>query len=260
MDHPQLLVIDYPGRRKTGHVADLRLADHGVDVHYAMRAELPDELHGAAYARQLIARSGVAPARLAGVVGYCMAGHLAQEAAARLTAATPAPPALILLDSGPSSADELWEECRDALGVLGGGRSAVPIDEATGRLLFDPGRLRAEPHRTIEEVRSAVRQLAVEMLAEDTADEEETEEATAPLVDHFLDWLTHLVAAHNSASPAWGGDALHIVSRDHPFRAAWPGAQSTSTVTIDCARNDLLGHQGTRDAILSLLRTTGPAR
>lgn len=260
MEKPQLLVFDYPGRRDTKHVSDMRLEDHGFDVRYAMKSELPDELYADAYARELIRNSGVEPSRVAGVIGYCMAGHLAQEAVAQLTAERGTAPALILLDTGPGLAQAVEEECRTAFAAFGGDEAVAALDAASGGLLFSADALRDAPLRTLEEVQRILRSFAMDMMAEDGASPEEIQDSAELFIKHYVGWITHLIAAHNNTAPRWNGDVLHIVSRDHPFRGDWPGAATTRSVVVDSVGNDPASEAATRDAILSHLRHLSPAR
>ncbi|MEU6578105.1 hypothetical protein [Streptomyces sp. NPDC046805] len=250
-NRPQLLVIDYPGRRDTGHVGDMRLEEHGFDVRYTMRAELPKELHGDAYARRLIDESKIDPNSVVAIVAYCMAAHLAQESAAQLTAVSGMPLPLIVLDSGPCLAETVAAECRSVFELFDGAELAAEVDRGALTHLFEAEALRTDPAHTVEEFRVRMRLLARNMLADDVETEEELEEASTPLVNLYVGWLTHLIAAHNSSAPAWGGDVLHLTSHGHPFRADWPGAVSTSTLTVDCTENELLSSKSTRDSLVA---------
>ncbi|MGW4562112.1 hypothetical protein ACWEN3_06760 [Streptomyces sp. NPDC004561] len=256
MEKPQLLVFDYPGRRDTKHVSDLRLEDDGFDVRYAMGSELPDELYAESYARALVGNSGVEPSSVAGVIGYCMAGHLAQEAVAQLTAVRGTAPPLILLDSGPCSAQAVEEECRTAFAAFGGDEAVAILDAASDGLLFSAAALRDDPRRTIEEVRTILRKFAMDTMADDGASIEEIQDSAELFIEHYVGWITHLVAAHNNTAPRWNGDVLHIVSRDHPFRGDWPGAATTTSVVVDSVGNDPVSEAATRDSVLSRLRRT----
>ncbi|MCZ4603610.1 hypothetical protein O3S80_07430 [Streptomyces sp. Lzd4kr] len=260
MEKPQLLVFDYPGRRDTKHVSDMRLEDDGFDVRYAMKSELPDELYAESYARVLVRNSGVEPSLVAGVIGYCMAGHLAQEAAVQLAAVRGTAPTLILLDSGPCSAQAVEEECRIAFAAFGGDEAVAALDAASGGLLFSADALRNNPLRTIEEVRKVLRSFAMEMMADEGASLEEVQDSAELFIKHYVGWITHLIAAHNNAAPRWNGDVLHIVSRDHPSKGDWPGAAATKSVVVDSVGNDPASEAATRDSVLSHIRQTSPAR
>ncbi len=260
MEKPQILVFDYPGRRNAKHVSDMRLEDHGFDVRYAMKSELPDELYAESYARVLVKNSGVEPSLVAGVIGYCMAGHLAQEAVAQLTTVRGTAPTLILLDSGPCLAQAVEEECRTAFAAFGGDAAVAALDAALGGLLFSADALRNDPLQTIEEVRNILRSLAMDMMADDGASLEEIQDSAELFVKHYVGWITHLIAAHNNTAPRWDGDVLHIVSRDHPFRGDWPGASTTKSIVVDSMGNDQAREAATRDSILSHIRQISVAR
>lgn len=258
MARPLLLVIDYPGRRESGRIADIRWAAHGFDVHDVMRDGVPDALHGPAYAAKLLADVDVS--RVTGILAYCMAGHLAHEAAALVAAVTVQPPPLVLFDSGPFHPQTVAEECRSALEVFGGPQLAAVVDGTPGAgSPLGETMLRERPEKAVAHLREHLSRFAITSVAEDTDSEEEAAEAASPLVDHFLGWFTHLVAACNSTAPAVAADVLHVVSQDHPFRGDWPGVRSTRTVVVDCGRNELLADDRTRSAVLAHLSRTPSA-
>lgn len=245
----QLLAIDYPGRRDSGRLSDLRLEEHGFDVRYPLEERTPHEPQAGPHAEALIRTSGIEADRLAGIVGYCTAGHLAQEAAARLAADHGVVLPLVLVDSTPCDAEAVAQEYREAFSQFGADPGQSAVDSLLG-----PDTLRDRPAHVVATFRDALLRRAVETLAEDGAEPEELAEAAAPVVDHYVSWLTHLVAAHHSTAPAWGGEVLHIVSRDHPFRDDWPGGTATRTRVVDVTRVGLPASAQAQDAVLSFLR------
>ncbi|WP_431897555.1 hypothetical protein [Micromonospora haikouensis] len=248
-------MIDYPGRRESGHISDLCLEEQGFDVRYAMRSPLPRELSARAYAGRLIERSGVDRNRLVGIAAYCMAGHIAHEAAAQLSADGTEPVTLILFDSGPCLADAVAEECRSALDLFGGAELTAVLDHGPGPGLLSAESLRDAPERSVALIERELLDFAINLYPDAAENRQEAEEAAAPMVDHFIEWLSHLVAAHNGAAPAWPGQVLHLVSRDHPYREDWPGARSTTTRLVDRDRNMLLAAKEVRDIVISQFRS-----
>ncbi|MEU3479149.1 hypothetical protein ACI2LO_16540 [Streptomyces sp. NPDC033754] len=256
-DAPLLLVVDYPGRRSAGHLADLGLEQAGFAVEYLMTAPLPTALSAREYARALLAGRRSAMPRVAGVLAFCMAGHIAQEVAALLREAGEPPVPLVLFDSGPSVAEDLEDECRQALSLQGGPRLAGSV----GRDTLSEQALRERPEASLAAVREALVEFAVSAYCEDGGDRAEALETVLPLVDGFTDWLAHLTAAFNATSPGWGGDVLHIVSREHTVTEPWPGAGRTTTVRIDCARDRLLRSEAALRAVTSSIPPgTAPRR
>ncbi|MEK8174896.1 hypothetical protein NKH77_55055 [Streptomyces sp. M19] len=225
-------MIDYPGRRESGHVRDMRLEDHGFDARYPLEEEMPGVPYAAAYAEALIKRSGVEPRRVAGVVGYCMAGHLAQEAAAQLSAGSGTPVPLVLFDSAPCTAEAVAEECRTAFGVFGTAWTGAVLEDGAGRSLLAADALRNAPERTIEAAREVLRDLATEMLAEDVADEEELAESAA------LSWTTTPTGSSTSSRPT---------TAPRPRGAATRCTSSpATTLPRSLARRRRHGHPGRR--------------
>ncbi|WP_431948335.1 hypothetical protein [Micromonospora marina] len=227
------------------------LEGHGFDVRYPMGDSPPRELTARAYARALIERSEVDTSRLGGVLGYCMAGHIAHEVAAQVTAERMAPPALILFDSGPCLAEEIAEECRAALKLFGGEQLSAVLDDRAGPGLLSAECLRDSPDRSVQLVERALHEYAISLYPDAAAYPEEAEETAAPLVDHFIEWLAYLVAAHNTVTPAWSGHVLHLISRGHSHRDEWPGVASTTTRVVDCDRNSLLAAAEARDLVIA---------
>jgi hypothetical protein len=70
---------------------------------------------------------------------------------------------------------------------------------------------------------------------------------------YHLDWLSHLIAAHNAGWSRWGGRAVQIASRQHRCDAEWPGARTTETVRIAATRDDLLRHPEVATVVRSIL-------
>ncbi|MEU4895148.1 hypothetical protein AB0B12_20235 [Streptomyces sp. NPDC044780] len=252
----QLIAIDYPGRRDSGRLLDLRLEEHGFDVRYPIQLRSPDEPDAGPHTAALIKASGAEPDRLAGILGYCMAGHLAQEVAGRLAADHGVVLPVVLVDSTPCTAAAVAEECRAVFEVFGPDAGGPLPGPGALEALLDPGTLRDRPSYVIATLRDAMLRRVMETLAEDGAEERELKEAAAPVVDHYVAWLTHLVAAHNCTAPAWGGEVLHLVSRDHPFRADWPGSAATRTEAVDADRAGLPGTARARETVLAFLRDT----
>jgi hypothetical protein len=98
-------------------------------------------------------------------------------------------------------------------------------------------------------------ELAVTALRSDGADEEQAAAAGAAGAEFYLDWLVYLVAAHNTAWPAWGGQVYHVASRHHPYTPDWPGSAATHLSRVDSGRNGLFHHPDTRQLALAFLGT-----
>lgn len=247
---PLLAVLDYPGRRPEAAVADLRLEEHGFDVRYLLTEPLPGETGATAYARCLVER--IEPDRpVTAVLAYCLAASIGHEVAAVLAENAPPVP-LVLFDAAPGNPLAVVEAYRSAVGQLGGGMADGPDLTA---LAED----RSGAADLVAAVRRTLLRLATAALLEDGDEPEDVMETAEQLADHHLRWVVHLIAATDAGSPSWGGDVLHVTSRDHPFREDWRGARRTRTVRIDCTRPALLRTPATARAVLSSLSAPAAA-
>ncbi|MFF3616778.1 hypothetical protein [Streptomyces sp. NPDC002580] len=243
MTAPVLLVFDYPGRRPEARVSDLRLENDGYDVRQLMCPPLPREASAAAYAEHALATAGVPAVAVHAVLAYCMAAPLAQEAAA-ITGC----PRLLLFDGEPSTPKAVETEYRGLLTSVGAPSALPPW--WSGELIEE----RSDAFLTYSErhLTESVRRSLVDQEDPDSAGDDE---AFAPLVGSFLDWLAYLVAAHRTDHPAWGGTVVNVLSRQQPEVLAWPGARTTRSVRVDTAREDLLTGTITRRLVLEALDT-----
>jgi hypothetical protein len=232
-----LLVLDYPGRRDDPLIADLDLEAAGFDVRYVLLDPLPRVPRAARYAEELVASLDLGgPARA--VLAFCMAAPIAQDVA-RLVGA----PALLCFDGEPSTYDAVESEYRGVRAPFGSG--GLPA-------WWDRTELAADPERVLARIEDDLLGLARATLAADGL-----EELAPQLVAAYVDWLAHLIAAHHAEFPMWGGEVLHVVSRDHAYAGDWPGARDTTTVRLETAREKLLRHEETRRVVLELLGHSG---
>jgi hypothetical protein len=243
---PLLLVLDFPGRRAEARVSDMRLEMAGCDVRYLLAAPFPRETTAKAYAAELLARQGTTITEVGAVAAYCMAAPIAQELAALLGGGYPVP--LMLFDGEPATPATILEQYRESLSQVRGrteGRGPEPMDVAE---------LTSRPAACVDRIGSRLVAAALpKFLGDGDLDEVDATEAAGELVEFYLDWLVHLVAAHNAAWPPWSGEVLHVVSRGHTYTGDWPGAGTTRVRRVDSARSDLLRHPGTREIALSFL-------
>jgi hypothetical protein len=250
-----LLVLDYPGRREEARVADLALEERGCEVRYLLGPPFSRETTARAYAVDLFHRHELAGAEVAAVVAYCAAAAIGQEIAALLGGTVP----LILFDGEATDAESVRRQYRatarqvaDQLGAgdrAGDDRLDVPVDTET---------LARQPQLAIGVMRESLAALGGEALA-DGEDEDESWMIAESLADFYMDWLTYVVATHHAAWPRWGGDVLHIVSRDAVV-GDWPGAQSTRIVRIDVPRADLLTAPAAAAGLVEFVAATTQAQ
>lgn len=241
-----LLELDYPGRREEARIADLALGARGFSVRGLISAPFVRDLTAAAYADRLIARHGPF-GDVDAVLAYCMAAPIAQEVAARVSAGRD-PVRMILFDGEPATpaavADQYMTTVKQVAEQLGTSAVADDLDVAT---------LAERPAETLAWMRGNLVRLAVDALADGDDDEDALDTAEA-LAEFYLDWLAHLVAAHNASWPAWGGEVYHVVSSEHTYVGNWPGARATTLFRCEVPRRDLLRRTEVADLVVSCLR------
>lgn len=237
---PVLLVLDYPGRRQEARVADLRLERYGFDVRYLLTAPFPRAVTAGEYAAELARRHGPFTGEVAAVLSYCMASSVAQELAVMVRGGA-GPVSMVLFDGEPVTPEAVDDQYRVArrqlaeqLGIRSDGDGEVrPFDSAS---------LSRRPYDVIDWMRGSLVELGSTALGDDGSheDDDEARAIAEDLADFYLDWLVHLVAAHNASWPVWDGDVLHVMSRTHAFSQDWPGARSTERARVDSPRPELL--------------------
>lgn len=239
-DRPVLLILDYPGRRKEARITELGLAERGFDARSLLKAPFVRELTAREYAARLAERVGPLDRPVTAVLAYCMAAPIAQELAASLSAGGEPVP-MILFDGEPATPDAVEEQYATTVKQFAEqlGASAVPaIDPST----FIAEMLSGDPAECVERMRRSLVQMGVSALSdgEDDGEDDDGAETAEDMADFYLDWLVHLVAAHNASWPAWGGDVYHVMSRTHGYAEQWPGARSMTSTRLESIRPELL--------------------
>lgn len=231
-----LLALDYPGRRDEARIADLRLEADGWDVKYLLQppfGRLPD---CASYAGHLARRFGPFGPEVTAVLAYCMAAPIAQYLAVQLQVP------LVLFDGEPSTTEAVERELEVAKKQLGWSRNAGSAAD-----LFPEDQLRGRAADCARRMREILVPLAAAALRADGVPELDAAAEAGPVADFYLDWLTYLIAAHNTDWPRWPGPVFHVMSRGHGYAGDWPGAGGTLLGRIDSERSTLLGQSRTRD-------------
>ncbi|GAA2520701.1 hypothetical protein [Winogradskya humida] len=246
-----VLVCDYVGRRRQAPVSALGLHQHGITVHNVLTSPFPRELTAATYADQLWHRNGPFGTEVRAVLGYCAAAPIAQELAASLRDATGVPVPLVLFDGEPATAASIQAEYLLAADKLGELLSVDPARRTPPAI--DPAGLRSRPREAIESMYRGLLEVGGHAPHDGSVDPETARAETEMFAAYYLDWLSHLIAAHNASWPAWGGSAVQIVSREHDCVTEWPGALSTETIRIAADRDTLLQQPEVAAAVLSIL-------
>jgi hypothetical protein len=224
------------------------LASRGFAVRSLISAPFDRELTAPAYADRLVERHGPFDGEIGAVLAYCMAAPVAQEVAARVsTGRDPVP--MILFDGEPATPAAVEDQYRTTVEQVAEQLGTSAVGGAV-----DPAALSLRPAETLDWMRRNLVQLAVEALAEPEDDGDDALDTANALAEFYLDWLAHLIAAHNASWPAWGGDVYHFVSRDHTYLENWPGSRSTCLFRYDVARPDLLNQSDVADVVVSCVR------
>ncbi|WBC01112.1 hypothetical protein [Micromonospora sp. WMMA1976] len=247
-----LLVIDYTGRRVEAPVSALKLDDEGYRVEYLLDLPNPTELTAAGYAKALRQGRGFADEDVQGVLAYCMAAPIAQELAAAVSAATDQPVPLVVFDGAPATAEAVNSEYQLARAKMWAFAADAPYDHHPGEV-FSEDELRSSSSAVVERMRAGLRESAERAARSDGARSDIDEDEAEYLIEVFIDWLVHLVAAHNAAWSQWPGPLFQIVSRDTDAVDDWPGATGVQVLRMSSSRRDLLRDPQVRAAVLSFL-------
>lgn len=234
-----VLVLDYTGRRREAPVSALGLERQGYTVRYLLEPPFPQELTAAGYAERLWQEHGPFGAEVKAVLAYCMAAPIAQQLLASITATIGGRVPLVLFDgeqATPQSVREQYLVAGDRLGEL----LDLTESERTVAVTWEADLLRDDPSETVRRMRDGLLELGTRAAAKRPADADGTHAEALVITEFYLDWLIHLVAAHNAEWPAWGGPAVQVVSRDHRCAPDWPGASSTETIRVEATRDELL--------------------
>ncbi|GHH42425.1 hypothetical protein FHS35_000678 [Streptomyces umbrinus] len=245
-----LLVLDYPGRRAEAHISDLGLDAHGYELLSLLDAPLPDEVTGRKYTKALAGRHSLEGRKATAVLAYCAAAPLAQELALHLVEAGHPPLPLILFNATPGTAAGV---AHDYTAILEQLVTTPPGERATA---LDLPKLLESPCDLIRAMNAELDRIVRQSLVDDLYGEEEVTEASTQIVSVYLDLMRHQIAAHHSTAPAWGGDAVNIVSAGHPFQSDWTGVRRSHVVQVECAPAELLSHAETRDHVLAYLASS----
>ncbi|WP_244295363.1 hypothetical protein [Micromonospora orduensis] len=252
---PSVLVLDYIGRRAEAPISALALERHGYRVRYLLEPPLPRALTAVEYADRLWREHGPFGSEVRAVLAYCMAAPIAQHLVASIAVATGVTLPLVVFDGEPATPRSLRDQyllAADKLGEL----LDLPESERIPDGNLDAALLRDDPSEAVRRMRDGLLELGIRAA---TQRPEEADAITADALeisDFYLDWLIHLVAAHNAEWPSWGGPAVQIASRDHPCVPDWPGATRTETVRVDATRNGLL-HDAQVASIVSAILEKG---
>lgn len=241
-----VLTLDYSGFDDRARVSDLLAGLPELAVSPLLTGPTPHAVTACAYAEALLARlAGHGPVDV--VIGYCMASPIAHEVARLVTTPGRRPPTLITLDGSPCPAEFVRQNYRTML-------ARYAMAEITPRVTATDTDLAEHASQVLADMADELTAVALRSLAADSGSVDDVVTALAnDLVRTGVAWLTSLVAAHNATFPAWPGDVVSVMSREHLFAEPWPGAGTTTLVPVDCARAELLTHPDACRAITDAL-------
>ncbi|MGC4880042.1 hypothetical protein ACLQ26_27705 [Micromonospora sp. DT43] len=253
--NPVAVTIDYPGLESRGRVEDMA-GDVDFPLVSLLDGRRPEALDATAYAAALIAPLDADPRPVGLVVAYCTAAPIGHEAARLLGERRGARPALVTLD-GSGCPSTMVDAVYDSLLSRYTGASAGPDAEVSA------AELRAAPQAVLGRMRDELTSAAARVLLADLGDPSLANEFAGQLVEEAVDWLRHLIAAHNADFTPWPGPVFMIGSTEPGFVGDWPGAAVTTTETVPCPRSELLRHPSTAALLATAMRSftgTPPAR
>lgn len=249
----QVLVLDYTGSRPEPPLESLGLESDEFTVRYLIDQPYARELTARDYAAALIARHGPFGAETIAVLAYCMAAPIAQELIAVVSARTGRQIPMILFDAEPVTVQAVQLAYQIAGRKLAD-LLALPSRDSALPGEIDDESLRNSPGTVLDAMLDGLLRLGRQAADLKSVDPEDALADAALVADFYQDWLAHLLAGYNTTWPAWRGEVVHIVSRDHPVQSRWPGAASTQTIRLPAARNELIHHPDTKTTVLSVLR------
>jgi hypothetical protein len=247
-----VLVCDYPGSRQEAPISALRLEADGYFTRPLFTAPFSRQTTAAAYADEISETHGPF-GNVTAVLAYCSAAPIAQELAARVSAASGVAVPLIAFDPELPTAERIEEEYERAAENLG---MALNLERVSGRTLpaLDVSFLRSRPDEVLESVTAGLEVLADRAVAQSSHDQAAVRGDATAIIGFYLDWFSHLLAAHNTSCSQWRGRIVQIVSEEDPCAPMWTGEMITTVVRIPTSRNSLLLHPEVRPAVLAVLK------
>jgi hypothetical protein len=235
-----LLAVDFPGVDDRARVSDLADVLPNLTVRQLMAGPLPPRGDAGSFAEALLARSA-SPTLDPVVVGYCMATPIAHEVAVQCAADT-----LVLLDGSPCPA-QFVEDSYQVLLNRFAERAVQPS------VTFGEEELATRPEDLLARMGLEVTDVLGNALSAHDDRNNLISRIIDDLVQRAVYWMGHLIASYNAPFTPWPGRAVLITSRDAGFSGPWPGAQVTTTVSVDCSRAELIAHPSTRQALRECL-------
>lgn len=244
-----VLTLDYPGRRPEARILNLTLPDRGYRCRELLTEPLPRDVTGRAYAESLLNRhvgTGANIGDIGAILAFCGASPLAQEVAQLAVEAGHPPVRLVIFDAAPCTVGTVEYCYQSALRQLGAAPGQTRASVEVAALIERPGKLLEIFARDLTERATAV------LLTEGFTESEIAGQVDLTVGMH-LDYLAHALAVYHCTFPRWGGEVVHVMSRDHSFIEGWPGARATRIERMSCDHPTLLRDPATRAAVLACL-------
>ncbi|MEU5951489.1 hypothetical protein [Streptomyces sp. NPDC047525] len=246
---PVVLVLDYPGQRPEAMLSELRLEDAGFDVRYLLVRPLPQELSAEKYAQGALKAAGDISGGVHAVLAYCMSAALAPYVATLASAEH-----LLLFDAERSTAKTVADELQSIL------RSFNSADTLPDWWCGET--LKVSPATLLERINSHLFDAIRAALAADSdpsvdeGQDQVTDQVARSMVRTYMDWFSHLVAAHGHAPESFNGpwNAAHIVSDGHVLPDGWRGVACLPRHTVETSRRELARADETQSLALRLLQ------
>ena len=229
---PIAVTVQYPGHEHEQRIHELG-AGTGFEFVPLLSKPAPVRTDSVSYARELVAALPEDAPPVGAVIAWCTSSAIGLEVARLLEERSGVAPVFVALDGVRCTAVHIAEAYQEAVRRYAPGR--------TGELTFDADEVRTRPDAVLDAVRAELTRYATEVLLGGIGQAD----WAAPIVDEVvavsMDWLTLLVAAHNSAHDPWDGEVVVVTSAETQFPGSWPGIPRLSTVELKCSAAELIG-------------------
>jgi hypothetical protein len=212
----------------------------------------PRRTEAVPYAEDLL-RAHIPGDDVALVVSTCTAAPIGWEVARLLGTRSGSAPVFVAVDGVPCTSQNVIDAYHSAL-------TRYRAADRPALVTVTESALRSRPAELLDAMRAELTGLATTALLGGRAPDGLTDPIVDEVVSVSLDWLTHLVAAHNAPYTPWDGAATVLASQDWSLGGDWPGASSTRIIRVECTAEELIGAAETRATLIELASGTRATR
>jgi hypothetical protein len=233
---PIAVTIEYA--RVTQNDRIHHLADQvGFDIVPLLTRPLPTDADAESYAADLVRKLDGDDRSVGLVIAVCLAAPIGHEVA-RLLSQRGVVPTFVPMDGAPVKASDVIAAYQSAASGYGGQTRQAGV-------MVTESRLQEQPTDLLAAIRDELAESATAELRKASSRVDLVAPMAGEIVNVSIDWIGHLVAAHNAAFTAWDGEVVLATSDQTGFLGPWPGARCTRRVAVggtsaDLARNPLV--------------------